>query len=144
MQPWRNGPSRPVRSSPPPKWLALRPHRGLNTSERKKLAPFLQANPLLAQGHQLKEWFHEIVSQGDVEGLDSWSHEAARSGLKQFQSIARSFRQDYEAIKLALTTPWSAGQCEGQICRVKLIKRIGYGRAKPDLLRQRVLHRCAA
>ena len=55
VQPWRNGPSRPVRSSPPPKWLALRPHRGLNTSERKKLAPFLQANPLLAQGHQLKE-----------------------------------------------------------------------------------------
>ena len=144
MQPWRNGPSRPVRSSPPPKWLALRPHRGLNTSERKKLAPFLQANPLLAQGHQLKEWFHEIVSQGDVEGPDSWSHEAARSGLKQFRSIARSFRQDHEAIKLALTTPWSAGQCERQICRVKWIKRIEYGRAKPDLLRQRVLHRCAA
>ena len=69
---------------------------------------------------------------------------AAGSGLKQFQSIARSFPQDYEAIKLALTTPWSTGQCEGQICRVKLIKRIGYGRAKPDLLRQRVLHRCAA
>ncbi len=64
--------------------------------------------------------------------------------MKQFQSIARSFRQDYEAIKLALTTPWSTGQCEGQICRVKLIKRIGYGRAKADLLRQRVSHRFAA
>ena len=47
-----------------------------------------------------------MVSQGDLESLDSWIHEAARSGLKQFQSIARSFRQDYEAIKLALTTPW--------------------------------------
>ena len=98
----------------------------------------------LGPPHRLKEWFHEIVSQGDVEALDAWSREAAGSGLKQFQSIARSFRQDYEAIKLALTTPWSTGQCEGQICRVKLIKRIGYGRAKPDLLRQRVLHRCAA
>ena len=72
------------------------------------------------------------------------AHEASRSGLKQFQSIDRSFGQDYEAIKLALTTPWSTGQYEGHICRVKLIKRIGYGRAKPDLLRQRVLHRCAA
>ena len=106
VQPWRNGPSRSVRPSPPPKWLVLRPNRGLNTSEKKRLAPFLQANPLLVQGHQLKEWFHEIVNLGDVEALDSWIHEAARSGLKQFQSIARSFRQYYEAIKLTLNTPW--------------------------------------
>ena len=144
VQPWRNGSSRPGRSGPLPKMLVLRPYRGLKTSEKRMLAPFLQANPLLAQGHRLKEWFHEVVGQGEVEALDAWSREAARSGLKQFQSIARSFRQDYEAIKLALTTPWSTGQCEGQICRVKLIKRIGYGRAKADLLRQRVLHRCAA
>ena len=144
VQSWRNGPRRPVRHSPLPKWLVFRPYRGLNPSEKKKLAPFLQANPLLAQGHRLKEWFHEIIGQGDVEALDAWCQEVAQSGLKQFQSIVRSFRQDYEAIKLALTTPWSTGQCEGQICRVKLIKRIGYGRANPDLLRQRVLHRCPA
>ena len=48
-----------------------------------------------------------------------------------------------EAIKLALTTLRSTSQCEGQIRRVKLTKWIGYGRANPDLLRQRVLHRCA-
>ena len=35
-------------------------------------------------------------------------------------------------------------RCEGQICRVKLVNRLRYGRAKPDLLRQRVLHRLAA
>ena len=40
--------------------------------------------------------------------------------------------------------PRSTGQCEGHICRVKLIKRIEYGRAKPVLLRQRVFDRCAA
>jgi transposase len=64
--------------------------------------------------------------------------------LKPFEALAKSFYQDYEAIKLALTTPWSTGQCEGQNCRVKLIKRLGYGRAKLDLLRQRVLHQFAA
>ena len=123
------------------KWLVLRPSQGLNSSEKVELDHLLQANPPLALGHQLKEWFHRIVKQGDLE---AWGHEANRSGLKQFQSLARSFRQDYEAIKLALTSPWSTGQCEGQTCRVKLIKRMGYGRAKPDLLRQRILHRCAA
>ena len=108
------------------------------------LDQLLQANPPLAFGHQLKEWFHEVLSKGELEALDAWVHEASRSGLKQFKSIARSISQDYEAVKLALTSPWSTGQCEGQICRVKLIKRMGYGRAKMDLLRQRILHRRAA
>ena len=144
VQAWRKGAGRPVKSRPPLKWLVLRPRRGLNSSEKVALDHLLQANPPLALGHQLKEWFHEIVKQGDLEALEAWGQEASRSGLKQFKSIARSFRQDYEAIKMALTSPWSTGQCEGQICRVKLIKRMGYGRAKPDLLRQRILHRCAA
>ena len=144
VQPWRKGTGRPVKSRPPLKWLVLRPRRGLNSSEKVTLDHLLQANPPLALGHQLKEWFHEIVNRGDLEALEAWGQEASRSGLKQFKSIARSFRQDYEAIKLALTSPWSTGQWEGQICRVKLIKRMGYGRAKPDLLRQRILHRCAA
>jgi transposase len=69
---------------------------------------------------------------------------AAQSGLEPFGALAQSFSHDYEAIKLALITPWSTSQCEGQICRVKLIKRLGYGRAKLDLLRQRVLHRFTA
>ena len=73
VQPWRNGRSRPVKSSPPPKWLVLRPYRGLSAPGKKKLVLFLQANPSLARGHQLEEWFHEIVGQGDVEALDAWS-----------------------------------------------------------------------
>ena len=144
VQPWRKGTGRPAKSRHPVKWLVLRPRRGLNSSEKVERDHLLQANPPLALGHRLKEWFHEIVKQGDLEALDAWSLEASQSGLKQFTSIARSFRRDYEAIKLALTSPWSTGQCEGQICRVELIKRMGYGRAKPDLLRQRILHRCAA
>ncbi|MDP3064687.1 MAG: transposase [Chloroflexota bacterium] len=57
---------------------------------------------------------------------------------------AKTFRHDYEAIKAALTTPWSTAQVEGQNTRVKLIKRLGYGRAKLDLLQARILHRAAA
>ena len=80
----------------------------------------------------------------DLEARAAWDHEASRSGLKQFKTIARSFYQYYEGIKLALTNPLSTEQCEGQICRVNLVKRMGSGRAKPDLLRLRILHRCAA
>lgn len=53
----------------------------------------------------------------------------------------RSCRRDDAAITAALTMSWSPGQCERRICRVKLIKRLGYVRAYLDLLRQRILHR---
>jgi transposase len=104
----------------------------------------LEVNPELAKGHHLKESFQRFLVERDLEALDAWLQEATESGLKPFEALAKSFRQDYQAIKLALSTPWNNGQCEGQNCRVKLIKRQGYGRAKLDLLRQRVLHRFAA
>jgi transposase len=42
-------------------------------------------------------------------------------------------------VKAVLTTRWSSGQAEGQITRLKLLKRQVYGRASFDLLRQRTL-----
>ena len=47
--------------------------------------------------------------------------------------------QDLDAVRNALLLPWSNGQVEGQINRLKLIKRQMYGRAGFDLLRKRVL-----
>jgi transposase len=49
-------------------------------------------------------------------------------------------KRDYEAVKAALSVPWSNGQVEGQINRLKFIKRQMYGRAHFDLLRLRVLN----
>jgi transposase len=60
--------------------------------------------------------------------------------LKEFASFARGLSEDYEAVINALRYKWSNGQLEGQVNRLKLIKRIMYGRAKFDLLRARVLH----
>jgi transposase len=47
--------------------------------------------------------------------------------------------QDYAAVKAAASLPWSNGPTEGNINRLKMLKRQMYGRAKLDLLRQRVL-----
>jgi transposase len=64
----------------------------------------------------------------------------AKSKLKEFVGFARGISEDYEAVKNALTYEWSNGQLEGQVNRLKLIKRQMYGRAKFDLLSARVLH----
>jgi transposase len=145
VRPWR------VRqeSSPPAltparlAWLLLQPAGHLSDADQNALEAYLHANPMLARGYQLKTRFHTLLAEHDAAAFDQWLQEAETSGLPPFRTLARSFRQDDAAIVAALTTPWSTGQCEGQICRVKLIKRLGYGRAKLDLLRQRILHRIA-
>lgn len=122
------------------RWL-LRSQDRLKTAEKAELEKILNLNPSLANGYQLKEQFINIIRGQDISGLYNWLQEATNSNLKPFQGMVASIRQDFEAVKNALLLPWSNAQCEGQICRLKLIKRMGYGRAKIDLLRQRVLHR---
>ncbi len=65
-----------------------------------------------------------------------WLAEAARSELRAF---AAGLHQDEQAVRAALLLPWSSGQVEGQVTRLKLVKRQGYGRAKLDLLNSRLL-----
>ena len=78
-------------------------------------------------------------SQGSL--LDSWIQRAwDQAGPCELRVFATGLKSDYEAVKAALTTRWSNAQREGQVNRLKLIKRQMYGRAKLDLLRQRVLH----
>ena len=59
---------------------------------------------------------------------------------RELRTFATGLKSDYDAVKAGLTTTWSNGQLEGQVNRLKLIKRQMYGRAKFDLLRQRVLY----
>ena len=143
LQPWRMRPadSPPALTSAQFSQRILLPASHLIEVERTTLADILDANPPRAQGYQLNSRFQTFLAERDVGVFEPWFHEAETSDLPSFRSLARSFRQDAKAIRAALTTPWSTGQCEGQICRVKLLKRLGYGRAKLDLLRQRILHR---
>jgi transposase len=71
--------------------------------------------------------------------LDSWLAQAEAAGIVEFKRFAQSLRSDYRAVQAALQFSWSNGQTEGQVNRLKLLKRQMYGRAKFDLLRKRVL-----
>ena len=74
-----------------------------------------------------------------VADLDAWLAEARASGIGAVETFAAGLEQDGAAVCAALTEPWSSGQAEGQINRLKFLKRQGYGRAGFDLLRRRVL-----
>jgi len=76
---------------------------------------------------------------GASEALDAWLAEARGSGVRVVESFAAGLDQDGAAVRAALTLPWSNGQTEGQINRLKLLKRTMYGRASLDLLRRRFI-----
>lgn len=72
--------------------------------------------------------------------MDQWRVTVARSGLSELKSFAENLMNDEAAVREAMRSKWSNGQTEGQINRLKLVKRQMYGRGKADLLRARVLH----
>ncbi|MCS3830027.1 transposase [Salinibacter ruber] len=82
-----------------------------------------------------------MIREQTVWKLDSWLSSCSRSGIERFDTFAAGLRQDYAAVRAALSEPWSNGQAEGQINRLKMIKRQMYGRASFNLLRKRVLYR---
>lgn len=69
--------------------------------------------------------------------------EAEEAGIPELKAFAVKLRQDIEAVAAAMVMPYSQGQTEGRVNKLKLIKRSMYGRGKFDLLRQRVLYAAA-
>ena len=64
---------------------------------------------------------------------------AEASGIPQFASFAHGIRTDYDAVRNGLSLPWNSGKAEGTVCKIKMIKRLLYGRASFTLLRKLLL-----
>ena len=94
--------------------------------------------PALAVARDLMERFHCLLRTRDVVALPHWLGETSNSLLASF---GKGIAADLAAVKAALTEPWSNGQTEGQITKLKLVKRQMYGRASLDLLRARLVVR---
>jgi transposase len=86
----------------------------------------------LVKAEELVQSFRKMVKDRQGEGLEAWLLQAEKSSIPEFIRLAASFRSDYAAVQ-------GSGQVEGQVNRLKLIKRQMFGRAGFDLLRKRVL-----
>ena len=104
--------------------------------DRAYVERLLGLSPALAAARDLALRFGALVRACSVDALTPWLADAEDSELRGF---AAGLRQDEQAVRAALTLPWSSGQVEGQVTRLKLVKRQGYGRAKLDLLRARLV-----
>jgi transposase len=92
--------------------------------------------PALATARILLERFQQMLRSRDIAALAPWLVEASGSLLASF---GKGISGDLAAVRAALTEAWSNGQTEGQITKLKLVKRQMYGRARLDLLRARLV-----
>ena len=129
-------------------WLIVRPKDGLSASERATVAR-IELDEQAAHVIALVQRFVELVRRGSIAQravrrvqlaiFQRWLADAASSGVNAVKTFAAGLQQDGAATLAALTTPWSSGQSEGQINKLKLLKRQTYGRASLDLLRRRMM-----
>jgi transposase len=127
---------------PPPRLVAAlvlrRPER--RTEEQSAYLKLLRAeDPAIAAAVEVAEDFLVMLRRREGERLAAWLERAAASGIGDLERFAAKLRNDLAAVQAGLTLRHSNGQTEGHVNRLKLVKRQGYGRAKVDLLRQRVL-----
>ena len=107
-----------------------------NPLKHSYLKALFRASPEIAALAHTARGLFDIIRKRDAAAWSDWLEAAERSPYAPF---ARRLRRDQDAVAAALQLPWSNGMVEGQIHRLKLIKRQMYGRAVFDLLRLRVL-----
>jgi transposase len=120
-------------------WLVLRPAGRSTAQDHHRLAQLTAQAPELAEAVALAQDFAALVRQRQPAQLEPWLTRAAASTLPPFRRFAKGLRADYAAVQAGVTLPWSQGPIEGQINRLKMLKRQMFGRAHVDLLAQRFL-----
>jgi transposase len=108
----------------------------LTKAETVMVAAIEAGVPTLVEAREIIAQFHLMIRRRLETGLTQWV-ERARASL--IASFAGGVARDEAAVREAITSSWSNGQTEGQITRLKLVRRQMYGRGKIDLLQARLI-----
>jgi transposase len=133
-------PKRQRLSSQKASWLFVLPQEKLTPTQQRQLEQMCQASEDLSTAYELSQDFLSMLKERKAQNLKDWIRAAKSSHVTELKSFAKSVQHDYAAISAACSLPWSQGQVEGQINRLKCLKRQMYGRARFDLLRLRFLY----
>jgi transposase len=120
-------------------WLLVRDPERLDDAGARALARMRESCPAVATAYPLAQQFGRMVRERQAPAFVPWLDAASESGVSELRTFAAGLRRDQPAVEAALTLAWSNGQTEGQVTRLKLIKRQGFGRGSLDLLRRRTI-----
>jgi transposase len=119
-------------------WLA-KPAVERQPGEQQWVQAIMKEQPQIATAENLAQTFRQMVKSGKAGELDAWLKSAETSGINELKGFAVGIRRDHAAVVAGIEKPWSNGQVEGQVHRLKLLKRQMYGRSGFILLRRRAL-----
>jgi transposase len=146
VQPWR-GKSSPPRSKPRRTlpnlrlvafWLT-KPPTQRSPEEQRWVEAVTAGHIQVATAEYLAQQFRTVFKERNSDALKSWLARSLMSEIPELKCFVAGIQRDYEAVVAAVEQQWSNGQVEGQVHRIKLLKRQMYGRGGFLLLRRRVL-----
>ena len=144
LRPFRHGRPTPPPGPTPPTvrevtgWILRRPET-LLPEEQTRLKEVLARCPHLNAASAHVTAFAEMMSGLHGDRLDGWITAVEADDLPGLHSFTTGLRRDRQAVTNGLSLPYSSGVVEGNVNRIKMLKRQMYGRASFDLLRKRVL-----
>jgi transposase len=120
-------------------WLFVQSAEQVQGAQRRQLEELLEERPELEALYAWAQRFVRLVHERQVKAFVPWLQEAQQASWPELRQLARGLLRDQAAVRAALQLPYSNGPVEGQVTRLKLLKRQMYGRAKLALLRARFL-----
>lgn len=121
--------------------LLMRRPENLTPEQEQAIMQRRDIHPEIKQLMHLVESFLQMLRSLQGQQLEDWMQQVQQGTIREMQNFIEKVRQDRDAVQAGLTLKWSYGVVEGQVNRLKCLKRTMYGRAKFDVLRQRVLYR---
>jgi transposase len=121
-------------------WTRLAVNEPKSADHERFVQALCEIEPVVAEVRSLSRQFLGIMHRRRPKEFDRWLGRLSRCEAPEMKSFARSLNADLPAVRAAFTLPWSNGQTEGHVNRLKFLKRQMYGRASIDLLRIRVLN----
>jgi transposase len=133
---------RSVPAHPAPRavvWWLLGARATLTEEQAAFLERLKAACPKIELAQSLALEFFTMVRQRASGGLEEWVERASASGIEKLKQFGVGLRRDWDAVVAGLTLEWSSGPVEGQVNRLKMVKRQMFGRAGLSVLRARML-----
>jgi len=104
------------------------------------LIQLLKDSPEINQALELVQEFTRLMQNRRADELKNWLIKAEKSKISEIVGFVNGIKQDFAAVEAAFSSEWINGRTEGQVNRLKFIKRQMYRRAGFDLLKARVIH----
>ena len=106
---------------------------------QEQLDKVIERYPLIGEVHDIVKTFKETLFSKKPEDLEKWMEDAERLKLEKIDSFVNGLRRDIDAVRKAIELDYNNGLAEGSVNKLKVVKRIMYGRNSFELLKGKLL-----